>query len=86
MTTESDSFAPHEGTVRLVPQKMNVGYLVTADDSEAVALYLETPDLGAFQILLAVESAPIVAEQLSLIYRDIDSYRREWREIHGGAK
>ena len=86
MSTESDAFAPHEGTVRLVPDRINVGYLVTADDCEAVALYIETPDVGAFQILLAVESAAIVAEQLSLVHRDIDSYRREWREIHGGAE
>ncbi|KGI70248.1 hypothetical protein MJO55_25720 [Mycolicibacterium rufum] len=79
-------FEPKDGTIELVPNKLNLGYVVTADDREALAIYLETPDLGAFQILVAPESAPVIAEQLSTMHREIDDYRRDWREIHGGAK
>ena len=78
-----DTFTPDKESVELRPTAMNLGYTVTTDDLEAICIYLETPDLGAFRVLLAPESVPAVAAELSGLAADLPRYRQQWAEQYG---
>lgn len=81
MDREIETTGPEE--VNLIPDRMNIGYLVTPAGAEAVAIHLETANLGEFNVLIALESAPVVADQIHHLCLTVDDYRRDWAAIHG---